>query len=88
MLTIHVKNEASFTQNFYFFQQPSEFTGGRPYSNSLFTSPLANYPQSGAMLTFQVPAQLYAFAQTGQQIQVGQPSGSATFEVTYRADGA
>ncbi|EHS53404.1 hypothetical protein PDO_1114 [Rhizobium sp. PDO1-076] len=77
MLTINVKNLEPQTQNFYFFQQPAIYTGGgKVYSNSLFSQSLANFGDSGAILTFQVNLQFYAgIQQSNQPPQVGSSSG-------------
>jgi len=77
LLTINVKNLESATQGFYFFQQPAIYTGGQQvYSNSLFEQSLANYSDSGSMLTFQVNMQFYAGIQQAHSTpQVGQSSG-------------
>lgn len=84
LLTINVTNNISATQNFYFFQQPSIYTGGsRVYSNSLYCQALGNYASTGSLLTFQVNIQHYAgIQQTINQPQVGQHSGFAS---AYRA---
>lgn len=77
LLTINVKNLEKATQGFYFFQQPAIYTGGHQvYSNSLFEKNLANYSDSGSMLTFQVNMQFYAGIQQAHSTpQVGQSSG-------------
>lgn len=77
LLTINVKNYESQTQNFYFFQQPSIYTGGgQVYSNSLFSQALGNYDQTGSILTFQVNMQYYAgIQQASSPPTVGQSSG-------------
>ena len=84
LLTINVKNHIPATQTFYFFQQPSMYTGGsRVYSNSLCSQALGNYDSTGSVLTFQVSLQPYACIQQAyQQPQVGQSSGFAS---AYRA---
>jgi len=76
LLTINVTNNEA-TQGFYFFQQPAFYTGGGAvYSNSLFSQTLANYDDSGAILTFQVNLQFYAgIQQSTSPPQVGQSSG-------------
>ncbi|WP_421697292.1 hypothetical protein [Ancylobacter sp.] len=80
LLTINVTNRISATQNFYFFQQPSIYTGGsRVYSNSLYCQSLGNYDSTGSVLTFQVNIQSYAcIQQTANEPQIGQPSGFAS----------
>lgn len=77
LLTINVTNNEPQTQNFYFFQQPSVYTGGATvYSNSLFSQALANYNQSGSILTFQVNMQYYAgIQQANTTPSVGNSSG-------------
>lgn len=77
LLTINVKNLETATQGFYFFQQPAIYTGGQQvYSNSLFSESLANYGDSGSMLTFQVNLQFYAGIQEAHSTpQIGQSSG-------------
>lgn len=79
-LTINVKNLESSTQNFYFFQQPSVYTGGATvYSNSLYSQALGNYDQTGSILTFQVNMQYFAgIQQASQPPAVGQSSGFAS----------
>ncbi|BAW80932.1 hypothetical protein TAO_1562 [Candidatus Nitrosoglobus terrae] len=52
-ISISVRNDSPYEQNFFFFQQPSIYSGGREvFSNSLFTSPLLPYGEYGAILTF------------------------------------
>jgi hypothetical protein len=77
LLTINVQNDEKNTQGFYFFQQPAKYTGGGAvYSNSLFSQTLANYDDSGSILTFQVNMQFYAGIQESTSPpQVGQSSG-------------
>ena len=77
LLTINVRNMEYQTQNFYFFQEPSKYTGGgEVYSNSLYSASLANYEESGAVLTFQVNLQYYAGIQEANTPpQIGQSSG-------------
>ncbi|WP_371345657.1 hypothetical protein [Ancylobacter sp. IITR112] len=79
LLTINVTNRTSATQDFYFFQQPSIYTGGSmAYSNALYCRTLGVYDYTGSVLTFQVNIQPYAcIQQTNTQPQVGQPSGFA-----------
>ncbi|OYV36546.1 MAG: hypothetical protein B7Z80_15275 [Rhodospirillales bacterium 20-64-7] len=76
-ISIIVRNNSPTTQNFFFFQQPAVYSGGpQVYTNSLFTSPLLPYAQSGSVLTFSLLLQYYAGVQ--QQVAppvVGQPSG-------------
>ncbi|WP_371348157.1 hypothetical protein [Ancylobacter sp. IITR112] len=81
LLTINVKNLEAATQNFYFFQQPANYTGGGAvYSNALYTQSLGNYQSTGGLLTFQVNLQYYAGIQqaSNQVPQVGQSSGFAS----------
>jgi hypothetical protein len=80
LLTINVKNEEPMTQSFYFMQKPATFSGGHTvYSNSLYSQSLANYSQSGSILTFQVNMQNYAGIQESQSApSVGQSSGYAS----------
>lgn len=80
LLTINVTNRTAATQNFYFFQQPSLYTGGSMvYSNSLYCHTLGNYDSTGSVLTFQANLQYYAaIQQTNTQPQVGQSSGFAS----------
>ncbi|WP_019645304.1 hypothetical protein [Novispirillum itersonii] len=79
-LTINVKNLERQTQNFYFFQQPSIYSGGQQvYSNSLYSQALGNYNDTGAILTFQINMQYYAgIQQSNQPPAVGQSSGFAS----------
>ena len=76
-ITINVTNNSPYTQNFYFFQQPAQYSGGlQVYTNSLYTQTLLPFATSGAVLTFSMILQYYAGVQ--QQISppvVGQPSG-------------
>jgi hypothetical protein len=76
-VTINVTNNSTSLQNFFFFQQPAQYSGGaQVYTNSLFTAPLLPYSQSGAMLSFTPTLQVYAGAQQQTQPpQVGQVSG-------------
>lgn len=80
LLTINVKNEEPQTQGFYFFQQPSVYTGGDTvYSNSLFAENLANYGDSGSELTFEINMQYYAGIQEANTPpEVGNSSGYAS----------
>lgn len=84
LLTINVTNRMFTVQSFYFFQQPSLYTGGsRVYSNSLYCQSLGNYDSTGSVLTCQISRQPYACIQQAyQQPQVGQSSGFAS---AYRA---
>jgi len=79
-LTINVRNQTSSTQNFYFFQQPAVFTGGSMvYSNSLYSQSLPSYDQTGAVLTVQADAQIYAAIQQAHSMPaVGKSSGYAS----------
>ena len=52
MITINVTNNSRGVQNFFFFQQPAQYSGGaQVYSNSLYTAPLLPYDSSGAVPT-------------------------------------
>lgn len=77
LLTINVTNMESAAQGFYFFQQPSIYTGGgQVYSNSLFSKTLGSYDQTASVLTFQVNMQYYAGIQEAHGTPtVGQSSG-------------
>lgn len=82
-ITINIKNDSGTSQSFYIFQHPSVFSGtGQVYSNSLFTSPLLPYDQSGAILTVTMMLQAdQAFAGAQQRTdtpQIGQLSGGTT----------
>ncbi|NVN86402.1 MAG: hypothetical protein HXX15_09980 [Rhodopseudomonas sp.] len=76
-ITINVINKSLSLQNFFFFQQPAEYSGGQQvYTNSLYTQALLPNATSGAQLTFTMVLQYYAGVQ--QQVtppQVGQSSG-------------
>ncbi|MCD0421570.1 hypothetical protein [Rhodopseudomonas sp. BR0M22] len=76
-ITINVTNKSTTLQNFFFFQQPAQYSGGaQVYTNSLYSQALLPYDQSGAVLSFSMVLQYYAGVQ--QQVappQVGQPSG-------------
>lgn len=76
-ITINVTNNSTSLQNFYFFQQPAQYSGGQQvYTNSLYTQALLPYKTSGAVLSFTMVLQYYAGVQ--QQVMppaVGQPSG-------------
>lgn len=80
LLTIHVRNMEPQTQNFFFFQEPSIYEGGGAvYTNSLYSQSLANYGDSGAVLTFMVNMQYYAGIQESNVAPaVGQSSGFAS----------
>ncbi len=80
MFTINVRNNEPQTQGFFFFQEPAAFTGGAPvYSNALYSQTLANYSQTGSILTFQVSNQNYAGIQEAHTPpQIGQTSGYAS----------
>lgn len=77
LLTINVRNFAPQAQSFYFFQEPSKYTGGgQVYSNSLYHAYLGSYNDTGAILTFRVNLQYYAgIQQTNKMPAVGQSSG-------------
>ncbi|NTF46638.1 hypothetical protein [Rhizobium rhizogenes] len=79
-LNIYVMNKQSKMQSFYFFQQPAIYTGGgTAYSNSLYSSDLLSYDQSGAVLVCQVKPQYFAgIEKAGAPPQVGQRSGWPT----------
>ncbi|MBI5129760.1 MAG: hypothetical protein HZA66_09980 [Rhodopseudomonas palustris] len=76
-ITINVTNNSPTLQNFFFFQQPAQYSGGQQvYTNSLYSQALLPYATSGAVLTFSMVLQYYAGVQ--QQVappQIGQPSG-------------
>jgi hypothetical protein len=76
-VTINVTNSSLSLQNFFFFQQPAQFSAGPPvYSNSLYTAPLSPFIGSGATITFTPTLQAYAGVQQRvQPPQVGQVSG-------------
>lgn len=76
-ISIIVRNNSPSLQNFFFFQQPAIYSGGaQVYTNSLFTSPLLPYDQSGAVLTFSLLVQYYAGVEQQRSPPViGQPSG-------------
>ncbi|MES2034270.1 MAG: hypothetical protein V4466_08860 [Pseudomonadota bacterium] len=80
LLTINVTNRQPQTQEFYFFQQPTVFSGGSwAYSNSLYSQALGNYDQTGSLLTVQVGTQTFAAIQQAHGMpQVGQVSGYAS----------
>jgi hypothetical protein len=75
-VTINVTNNSTSLQNFFFFQQPAQYSGGaQVYANSLYTAPLLPISSSGAMLSFSPTLQVYAGAQQqAQPPQVGQVS--------------
>jgi hypothetical protein len=77
MITINVTNNSPSLQNFFFFQQPAQYSGGvQVYSNSLYAAPLLPHATSGAVLSFMMVLQNYAGVQ--QQVsppQIGQVSG-------------
>ncbi len=77
LLTINVINMESATQDFYFFQQPSIYSGGsQVYTNSLYSQSLGSHSQFTSTLTFQVNMQFYAGIQQAHGTpQVGQSSG-------------
>jgi hypothetical protein len=93
-ITITVTNNSSYLQNFYFFQQPAQYSGGQQvYTNSLYTQALLPYKTSGAKLSFQIVLQFYAGVE--QQVlppAIGQASGrlaaSQAINLTPAAGGA
>jgi hypothetical protein len=93
-ITINVTNNSPNIQNFFFFQQPAQYSGGaQVYTNSLYTAPLLPSATSGAVLSFTMILQYYAGVQ--QQVQpptVGQASGqlaaSQAINLTPAAGGA
>jgi len=82
-ITIHVRNNSKFAQNFFVFQKPASYIGGQQvYCNSLYMRALPPHVGSGIILTFSVAPQVYAGVQrqTSPPI-VGAPSGqSAVFQ--------
>lgn len=76
-ITINVTNNSPTLQNFFFFQQPAQYSGGQQvYTNSLYTQALLPFKTSGAVLSFTMILQYYAGVQ--QQVvppAIGQPSG-------------
>jgi hypothetical protein len=76
-ITINVTNNSAALQNFFFFQQPAQYSGGaQVYTNSLYTAPLLPESSSGAMLSFTPILQVYAGVQQQMQPpQVGQVAG-------------
>lgn len=77
LLKINVKNYGLQTQNFFFFQEPSIYTGGSGvYSNSLYSQVLGNFDNTAGILTFEVNLQYYAgIQQAHQEPKVGESSG-------------
>ena len=77
LIQINVTNNSPTLQNFFFFQQPAIYTGGpRVYSNSLLSTPILPFGQSGSVYTFLLELQYYAGVQQqfGPPV-VGEPSG-------------
>ena len=76
-ITINVTNGSNTLQNFFFFQQPAQYSATTPvYSNSLYTAPLLPASSSGAVLSFTPILQPYAgVQQQTQPPQVGQLAG-------------
>ncbi|CAI1217443.1 Uncharacterised protein [Serratia quinivorans] len=77
LIQINVTNNSPSLKNFFFFQQPSIYTGGvNVYSNSLLSTAILPSSQGGSTYTFLLNLQFYAGVQ--QQFtppEVGQPSG-------------
>jgi hypothetical protein len=76
-ITINVANKSNSLQNFYFFQQPSQYSSDpQVYSNSLYTAPLQPYDESGSVISFTVMLEYYAgVLQQAAPPVVGKPSG-------------
>jgi hypothetical protein len=79
-ITINVTNNSTAVQNFFFFQQPAQYSGSGSrqvvYTNSLYTAPLLPHSTSGAVLSFMPILQVYAgVQQQAQPPQLGQVSG-------------
>jgi hypothetical protein len=71
VLTINVKNDSPYQNQFFIFQQPAIYAGGPTvYSNSLYNRNLAG-AGSGAQLTFMTNTQYYAGV---QETDIGIPS--------------
>lgn len=77
--TILLQNNSLYTQDFFFFQEPAQYTGGaQVYSNSIYSQSLRGQG-SGAQLFFELQVQYYAGVQTQPLPPVlGQPSGTTT----------
>ncbi len=78
LLTINVTNNAADSNNFFFFQKPAIYVGGKQvYSNSLYQRLLLPFNQAGAVLTFQSNVQYYAAVQeaSSEAPDVGTASG-------------
>ncbi len=80
LYTINLKNNSAADMDFFFFQKPAQYVGGPVvYSNSIYSSTVQPYKDSGAVLTFQFLQQYYAGAQSQKSpLVVGQASGFTT----------
>jgi hypothetical protein len=76
-ITINLRNDSLTSQEFFFFQRPSNFSAGQKvFTNSLYTQGLLRHSTSGSVLTFSLLLEFNA----GVQEQVvapawDQPSG-------------
>jgi hypothetical protein len=77
--TINLTNNSPNTQDFFFFQKPAIYTGGRQiYANSIYQTALRG-KDSGAVFTFNLLQQYYAGVQDQvQNLVVGEASGFTT----------
>lgn len=78
LLTINVTGNAAQNNNFFFFQKPAIYVGGKQvYSNSLYQRLLQPFGGSGTILTFQANMEYYAAVQEANSAAppVGNSSG-------------
>ncbi|ELS5098812.1 hypothetical protein QO790_004359 [Salmonella enterica] len=80
LIRINVTNNSPFLHTFFFFQQPSVYTGGSEvFSNSLLSTAILPAAQGGSVYTFLLNLQYYAGVQQRHgQLTIGQPSGYAS----------
>lgn len=77
LIRINVTNNSPYVNNFFFFQQPAEYTGGEEvFSNSLLSTTILPASQGGSVYTFLLNLQYYAGVQQRFTLpEVGKPSG-------------
>lgn len=80
LIRINVTNNSPFLHTFFFFQQPSVYTGGSEvFSNSLLSTAILPAAQGGSVYTFLLNLQYYVGVQQRHgQPTIGQPSGYAS----------
>lgn len=78
LIRINVTNNSPYVNNFFFFQQPAEYTGGEEvFSNSLLSTTILPASQGVSVYTFLLNLQYHAGVQQRFTLpEVGKPSGN------------